>query len=43
MLGFNKRLADKTIDKILNLPENKDGSGSDLSVEEIIKQALKLL
>ena len=43
MLGFNKRLADKTIDKILNSPENKDGPGSDLSVEEIIKQALKFL
>jgi len=43
MLGFNKRLADKAIDKILNSSGNKDGSGSELSVEEIIKQALKLL
>jgi len=44
MLGFNKRLAEKTIDKILSSPEFKnEGGDSDLSVEELIKRALKLL
>ena len=43
MLGFNKRLAEKTIDKVLNSPEIGSGTGSGLSVEELIKQALKFL
>ena len=37
MLGFNKNLAEKTVDKIL-----RDEGGS-LSVEQLIKQALKVL
>lgn len=37
MLGFNKNLAEKTIDKIL-----RDDGGS-VSVEQLIKQALKVL
>ena len=42
ILGFNKSLAEKAINKIIQ----SDGSGSDegsLSVEEIIKKALKML
>jgi Holliday junction DNA helicase RuvA len=37
MLGFNKTLAEKTIDKILK------EEGSTLTVEELIKRALKIL
>jgi holliday junction DNA helicase RuvA len=37
MLGFNKNIAEKAIDKII-----KSG-GSNLSLEELIKQSLKLL
>jgi Holliday junction DNA helicase RuvA len=37
LLGFNKSLAEKTIDKIL-----KD-EGNALSVEQLIKSALKIL
>jgi holliday junction DNA helicase RuvA len=37
MLGFNKKLAEKTIDKIL-----KD-EGTPLSVEQLIKSALKIM
>lgn len=37
MLGFNKTLAEKTIDKIL-----KDESAS-ITVEQLIKSALKIL
>jgi len=37
MLGFNKTLAEKTIDKIIRT----DGSG--LSVEDLIKKALRML
>jgi holliday junction DNA helicase RuvA len=37
MLGFNKSLAEKTIDKIIRT------EGSGLSVEELIKKALRML
>ncbi|MDZ4205171.1 MAG: Holliday junction branch migration protein RuvA [Bacteroidales bacterium] len=37
MLGFNKPLADKTLQKIIN------SGGANLSVEDLIKNALKLL
>ena len=37
MLGFNKNIADKAIDRIIK------NDGVNLSLEEIIKQALKLL
>jgi Holliday junction DNA helicase RuvA len=37
MLGFNKSLAEKTIDRIMR------AEGSSLSVEDLIKNALKML
>lgn len=37
MLGFNKNLAEKTLDKMINQ------GGDTLSVEELIKQTLKIL
>jgi len=44
MLGFNKNNAAKAINRILNKPEYKgSGSKNDLSVEQVIKEALKLL
>ncbi|HNS18654.1 MAG TPA: Holliday junction branch migration protein RuvA [Bacteroidales bacterium] len=43
MLGFNKKLADKTLDKILQDPQLNLGKPGSLSVEELIRQALKLL
>jgi len=43
MLGFNKKLADKTLDKILNDPRLNLGKPKTMSVEELIRQALKLL
>ncbi|HOW25865.1 MAG TPA: Holliday junction branch migration protein RuvA [Bacteroidales bacterium] len=43
MLGFNKKLADKTLDKILNDPRLNLGKPGAMSVEELIRQALKLL
>ncbi len=43
MLGFNKKLADKTLDKILKDPQLNLGKPKTMSVEELIRQALKLL
>lgn len=43
MLGFNKKLADKTLDKILNDPRLNLGKPKTMPVEELIRQALKLL
>lgn len=44
MLGFNKRLTEKALDKIINSPDLIHGKdGNDLTVEELIKEALKLL
>jgi Holliday junction DNA helicase RuvA len=44
MLGFNKHASEKTLDKILSSPGILHGRDSaTLSVEELIKQALKLL
>jgi Holliday junction DNA helicase RuvA len=43
MLGFNKKLAEKTLDKILGDPKLNQGKPGTLSVEELIRQALKLL
>ena len=43
MLGFNKKLADKTLDKILNDPRLNLGKPKTLPAEELIRQALKLL
>ncbi len=43
MLGFNKKLADKTLDKILRDPQLNLGKPGTMSVEELIRQALKLL
>jgi Holliday junction DNA helicase RuvA len=44
MLGFNKRLAEKTLDKILDgYSRDKNMDLSNISVEDLIKQALKLL
>ncbi len=42
ILGFNKSLAEKAINKILQ-SAGKEGGGDSLSVEEIIKKALKML
>jgi Holliday junction DNA helicase RuvA len=43
MLGFNKKLAEKTLDKILGDPRLNQGKSGTMSVEELIRQALKLL
>lgn len=44
MLGFNKRLAEKVLDKIILSSETIEGKeGASLSVEELIKEALKQL
>lgn len=44
MLGFNKRLAEKALDKIISSSDiNQVGEGSSLSVESLIKEALKVL
>jgi Holliday junction DNA helicase RuvA len=44
MLGFNKHVIEKTLDKILNSPDIHQGKDAlALSVEDLIKQALKLL
>jgi Holliday junction DNA helicase RuvA len=39
MLGFNKSLADKTLEKIIS----SDPAGANLTVEQLIKSALKIL
>jgi Holliday junction DNA helicase RuvA len=43
MLGFNKKLADKTLDKILSDPRLNLGKSKTMPAEEMIRQALKLL
>lgn len=43
MLGFNKKLAEKALNKIINDPQLGPGRPQPLSVEELIRQALKLL
>lgn len=43
MLGFNKKLAEKALSKIINDPQLGLGRPQPLSVEELIRQALKLL